>query len=56
VQHRQKSGAQATTITPEFGPAPYMPALPYTKMPVASQWDINVYMMNLLKERYKDIA
>jgi len=56
VQHRLKSGTQLTTITPEFGPAPYMPALPYTKMPVASQWDINVYMMNLLKKRYKNIA
>lgn len=56
VQYRLKSGAALTTITPEFGPAPYMPVLPYTKMPVANQWDINVYMMNMLKERYKSIA
>lgn len=49
--HRQK-GTAVLTITPEFGPAPYMPALPYTAMPVASQWDINVYMMDLLRERY----
>lgn len=55
IQHRLNNGAQLTTITPEFGPAPYMPALPYTKMPVANQWDINVYMMEMLKERYKDI-
>ncbi|MFC0182698.1 hypothetical protein SAMN04515674_12127 [Pseudarcicella hirudinis] len=40
------------TITTEFGPADYMPKLPYTQMPVANQWDINVHMMNLLKERY----
>jgi len=56
VQYRLKSGAELLTISPEFGPAPYMPALPYTKMPVANQWDINVYMMNLLKERYSSFA
>ncbi|RFM26836.1 sugar phosphate isomerase/epimerase family protein [Deminuibacter soli] len=53
VAGRLKQGASLLTITPEFGPAPYMPALPFTKMPVANQWDINVYMMNLLKERYE---
>jgi hypothetical protein len=26
--------------------------LPYTCQPVASQWDINVHMMNLLRARY----
>ncbi|WP_051349964.1 sugar phosphate isomerase/epimerase family protein [Dyadobacter alkalitolerans] len=41
------------TVTTEFGPAPYMPSLPYAQTPVASQWDINVYMMNLLKDRYR---
>ena len=56
VRCRIKNGAELLTITPEFGPAPYMPALPYTKMPVASQWDINVYMMNVLKQRYRDIG
>ncbi|WP_428329346.1 sugar phosphate isomerase/epimerase family protein [Mucilaginibacter sp.] len=53
IDSRLKQGAELLTITPEFGPAPYMPALPFTKMPVASQWEINVYMMGLLKDRYK---
>jgi len=56
IDFRLKSGAQLSTISPEFGPAPYMPALPYTKMPVANQWDINVYMMGMLRERYKGIV
>jgi sugar phosphate isomerase/epimerase len=43
-------GAQHLTVTPEFGPPPYLPVLPWTQMPVASQWDINVHMMNLLRE------
>jgi sugar phosphate isomerase/epimerase len=41
------------TITTEFGPAPYMPAMPYTRMPLVSQWEVNVHMMNLLRERYR---
>ena len=56
VQNRLSQGAATQTITPEFGPVPYMPALPYTKTPVASQWDINIYMLHLLKERYKSIS
>ncbi|GAB3250856.1 hypothetical protein GCM10027347_08910 [Larkinella harenae] len=50
AMHREnKTGL---TVTTEFGPATYMPVLPYTQMPVASQWEINVFMMNLLKARY----
>ena len=50
--HRRK-GSRQITITTEFGPATYLPTLPYTQQPVASQWDINVYMMQLLKKRYQ---
>ncbi|WP_422083552.1 sugar phosphate isomerase/epimerase family protein [Ulvibacterium sp.] len=39
------------TITTEFGPADYMPTLPYTRVPVADQWNANTYMMTQLKER-----
>ncbi|MEN0036387.1 MAG: sugar phosphate isomerase/epimerase [Cellvibrio sp.] len=39
------------TITPEFGPAPYMPCAPFTNSPYANQWDINLHMMALLRER-----
>jgi sugar phosphate isomerase/epimerase len=53
VECHQKKETPVLTITPEFGPAPYMPILPYTGMPVASQWDLNVYMMDLLRERYR---
>jgi sugar phosphate isomerase/epimerase len=56
VDSRLIHGAEVLTITPEFGPAPYMPALPFTRMPVANQWDINLYMMNLLRERYRHIG
>ncbi len=40
------------TITPEFGPLPYMPATPYKNKPLANQWDLNYFMLQLLKKRY----
>jgi len=39
-------------ITPEFGPAPYMPMHPDTGKPVRDQWELNAAMMRLLKKRY----
>lgn len=49
---KQWEGKDVFTITTEFGPADYMPTLPYTQLPVADQWKANVYMMKLLKERF----
>ncbi|MDB5111317.1 MAG: Sugar phosphate isomerase/epimerase [Mucilaginibacter sp.] len=40
------------TFTSEFGPFPYMNHEIKTKNPVSDQWDINVYMKDLLKKRY----
>ncbi|WP_228530395.1 sugar phosphate isomerase/epimerase family protein [Tamlana sp. I1] len=48
----KNKGMKNMSISPEFGPMPYMPALAFTQQPVSSQWDINVYMMNLLRKRY----
>ncbi len=46
------NGEALLTITPEFGPAPYMPSLPFSRVPVADQWEINLWMKDLLKKRY----
>lgn len=43
-------GEEVFYVCPEFGPAPYMPSLPYTQMPIANQWEINVEMMHFLKQ------
>ena len=50
---RQKAEGKQITILTEFGPPDYMPTLPYTRQAVANQWEINVYMMKVLRERYK---
>lgn len=47
-----KQGIKRMSFLTEFGPPDYLPVLPYTRQPVASQWDINVYIMNLLRKRY----
>jgi sugar phosphate isomerase/epimerase len=52
IENKVKNGKSATILT-EFGPVDYLPALPYTRQPVADQWAINVYMMKMLRERYK---
>ena len=46
-------GTNFMTILTEFGPPDYMPTLPYTRQPLANQWDINVYMMQMLRKRYQ---
>ena len=50
---KQRQSAQSLiTISPEFGPPPYMPTIPHQNIPIASQWDINLFMRDLLKSRY----
>jgi sugar phosphate isomerase/epimerase len=52
IASKKKEEVPIMTITPEFGPFPYMPKMPFTKMPISSQWDINLFIKDLLKERY----
>lgn len=53
VALRQQAGAPAPTFLTEFGPPHYMPTLPHTREPVASQAEINLHMMLLLRQRYQ---
>jgi sugar phosphate isomerase/epimerase len=50
---KKQSGQSFFTITPEFGPAPYMPTAPFTQEPLSSQWDNNVFMKDYLKATLK---
>jgi len=52
VERKRIEGNPITFLT-EFGPPSYLPTLPFTNQPVANQWEINVYMMDLLRKRYK---
>lgn len=48
----KRKNNQTLTVLTEFGPADYMPTEPYTRKPLADQWAINVYMKDLLRERW----
>ncbi len=52
VAKRKRQEGKLLTMLTEFGPIDYLPALPYTRQPVADQWAINVYMLDLLRKRY----
>ena len=51
VEQKRREGKLLTMLT-EFGPVDYLPALPYTRQPVADQWEINKHMLDTLRTRY----
>ncbi len=51
IKHKMEEGSKKMTITPEFGPPPYMPVMPYSQKPLSNQWQVNVDMMNYIKSK-----
>ncbi|WP_309383234.1 sugar phosphate isomerase/epimerase family protein [Cerasicoccus frondis] len=49
IEARQTANAPYLTITPEFGPPPYMPVEPFTGRPLADAWEVNVKFKDYLK-------
>lgn len=54
VVAQKVSAGSGLTMTTEFGPPSYMATVPFTNQPLADQWDVNVYMMKLWRERYQN--
>ncbi|UTA48996.1 sugar phosphate isomerase/epimerase [Simiduia sp. 21SJ11W-1] len=52
IASQRDAGATQLTITPEFGPAPYMPTDVEKSRPLADQWELNQFIHQLLAERY----
>jgi len=52
LSHHKRKGVPLFTICPEAGPAPYMPAVPFTGQPLADQWKVNAQMKELLKQTF----
>ena len=48
---RTRQGAQVLALCPEFGPAPYMPALPFTRQPVSDVREVILHQMAQLRKR-----
>ena len=52
LNYKIAAGSTLLTFLTEFGPLDYMPSLPYTRQPVANQWEINVYILQFVRARY----
>ena len=52
VDKMKAGGAPYCTITPEFGPPPYLVFAGRTGTPFDEQWRLNEWMKNLLEKRY----
>jgi len=47
----KQRGEKVFYICPEFGPYPYIQQLPFTKKETADQWQVNLEMMEYLREK-----
>jgi hypothetical protein len=52
-QSQQARGYQVTTMTPEFGADGYLHHLPFTNVPVADLWSLNVSMAQTEREHFQ---
>jgi hypothetical protein len=48
----RNSGQDVYTITTEFGPPPYLPTVPFSNVPIADQWEANVFIMKAIQARF----
>lgn len=53
---QEKRGYQVSTLTPEFGADAYLHHLPFTNVPVADLWSLNVWMANTEREHFRRFA
>jgi len=52
---KSKKGSDIFTITPEYGAPPYQLLHPQTLKPLVSQWEINLWMKEILTIRYANL-
>lgn len=52
IDYKKEKDCKHFTITPEFGPFPYMPTFPFSKQPLGDQWEINEKMKHHLKAKF----
>lgn len=49
IAHKRKAGYKQFTVTPEFGPPPYMVTSPSTGKPIADQFELNCFIKDLIR-------
>jgi hypothetical protein len=50
IEEQKSKSINLITITPEFGPFPYMPQEPFNRKPLSDQLEINLQMRNYLQQ------
>jgi hypothetical protein len=50
IEIKSNQNAEYISITPEFGPFPYMPQEPFTLKPLSNQWEVNLEMKKYLQQ------
>lgn len=50
IAKQQSHQLEYLTITPEFGPFPYMPQEPFTLKPLSNQWEVNLQIKDYLQQ------
>ncbi len=55
LEYRMADRNDRFLICPEFGPAPYMPSLPFTLQPIGNQWQIILEMKKFLNNHFTSI-
>ncbi|MFT3931767.1 MAG: TIM barrel protein [Spongiibacteraceae bacterium] len=54
-QSQRQRGYSLSTMTPEFGPDGYLHHLPFTNVPVADLWQINVWMGTIERAHFHEV-
>ena len=50
--HRSSADSRSSTLTPEFGPPPYLHTLPHTNVPVADLAAVCDWMASRQRDRF----
>jgi len=56
MRSRLDAGAERLTITPEYGPPPYMQTLPYSEEPVADLWEVCLWGAGRVRALFGELA
>lgn len=56
VRARLADGSGRLTVTPEFGPPPYMPTVPFTEAPVTDLWDVCAWGAARFRELFASVV
>ncbi len=52
ISYQKSIGTETFTVTPEFGPQPYMWSTLKDNSPVADQWEINLFMKKIMEDKF----